>query len=67
MIANPTSASRLGTKLEIHHDLATSQSITENVACAQVAKKPDYKSGYVIAQPMLLALGIRLQPWVFCL
>jgi hypothetical protein len=36
MSASPSSASRLGTKLEIHHGVALFQSIL-GVACAQVA------------------------------
>ena len=44
MIANPTSASRLGTKLEIHHGPPIKYGC---VACAKVAKRPNHKTGCV--------------------
>ena len=47
MLANmstmPSSASRLGTKLEIHHGVAPLQSNTGGVACAQITEKPNRK------------------------
>jgi hypothetical protein len=47
MSASPNSASRLGTKLEIHQGVATTQSNAGAWPHAQVAKKPNRKSGYV--------------------
>jgi hypothetical protein len=62
MSASPSSASRLGTKLEIHYGVATSQS---NAAACPVLKQPKSQitnpTAY-IAQPMLLAFAILGQP-----